>query len=345
MHTAFITAAPTFTRFTTRPSHDHRLRAPPHVHLRYANRRHAPAPARMGATPPPAPTSSALISPPPGAFQAAADLGATKAANSTAAILVLGFAAGAYLALGGLLALSVGGSSPALAAANPGLHKFVFSAIGLPVGLTLVVATGAELFLGNCMLLTAAALSGRVGWARVVMHWMLAWVANFVGALGTLAMLLAAKGVTPAAGAAAASLTIAKCSLPFGVMLMRGVLCNWLVCLGVYVANASRDFAGKLLAVFIAVSTFISLGFDNCVANMFFLPLGIHYGADISWKKAFLANLLPVTLGNLLGGALLVGMLYFVAFGRKKASPNATPAPTPTPTGSGLSAERKGKLA
>ncbi len=211
-----------------------------------------------------APDNVALIAPPPAAFQAAATLGGGKAALKTVPIIVLGMAAGAYLAIGGLLALSVGASAPALAASNPGLQKFLFGALGLPVGLTLVVTTGAELFLGNCMLLTAAALARKTTWGRVVAHWALAWTANFAGALGVLGMVLAANAVGPAAGAAAVKLALAKCAQPASVMFMRGVLCNWLVCLGVYLATASRDFVSKFAAVFCVVSTFVTLGFVRC---------------------------------------------------------------------------------
>ena len=208
-----------------------------------------------------APDNVALIAPPPAAFQAAAALGSSKAALKTLPIIVLGMAAGAYLAIGGLLALSVGGSAPALAASNPGLQKFLFGALGLPVGLTLVVTTGAELFLGNCMLLTAAALTKRTTWGRVCAHWALAWTANFAGALAVLGMVLMANAVTPAVSAAAVQLATAKCAQPMSVMFMRGVLCNWLVCLGVYLATASRDFVSKFAAVFCVVSTFVTLGF------------------------------------------------------------------------------------
>lgn len=335
---AFTTLVPvlsTTRRVQCRVHDSLRPKAVPTPARRHASfRMDAGTPPPTGGIKPPLPVpapppKAALIDPPPAAFQASAQLGAAKAGNSSTAIFVLGFAAGAYLALGGLLALSVGGSSPALLMANPGLSKYVFAAIGLPIGLTLVVTTGAELFLGNCMLLTAAALTGKVRWTRVYFHWALTWMANFIGALSVLSMVLAAKAVSPGAGAAAAALAVAKTSQPFAVIFMRGVLCNWLVCVGVYLATASRDFCGKLLAVFCAVSTFVTLGLDNCVANMFFLPLGMKFGADITWKKSIVANLIPATLGNLVGGAVLVGLLYFLGFGRGKKAPASSSVPPP----------------
>lgn len=256
----------------------------------------------------------ALMPAPPGVYEAAVTLGAKKAKQSVLTVALLGWAAGAYIALGGLLALTVGGASPALAATNPGLHRLLIGAIGLPAGLTLVVTTGAELFTGNTMLLTAAALRGRAAWRRVFANWALAYIFNFMGALSIVALALRARLMSPLAAKAAVALAAGKVAMPFGVAVLRGLACNWLVCLGILLAASTRDFMGKMAAVTVAVTTFVALGLDHSVANMFFIPLGWACGADVSVKSFLFGNLLPVTLGNVVGGALLVAGLYHAAF-------------------------------
>lgn len=265
-----------------------------------------------------APEGVALLAPPPGAYDAAVATGAGKAKVGVLRVLLLGIAAGAYIAIGGLMALSVGGSSPGLAAANPGLYRFLMGAIGLPFGMTLVMATGSELFLGNIMLLSAAAFRKKATWMRVFSNWTLVYLANFIGALAIVGLALGSQVVTPLAAAAAATLAKAKCSLPFGVMFLRGFGCNFLVSSGVYVASGARDFTSKFIVAFTVVSTFVTLGFDNSVTNMFFIPLGMACGADVSVKSFLLANLLPVSLGNLVAGVVFVSFLFGFAHEKKK---------------------------
>lgn len=265
---------------------------------------------------PAAPTATASLATPASTWTAAAAAGAAKAALPTVKALLLSVAGGAYLALGGLLALSVGGACPGLAAAQPGLAKLLFGVVGLPAGLTLVIVMGAELFTGNVAIIGAAALAGRTTWATVARSWALAYAGNFVGALAVVALVAAAGTLTGPAAASAVAVAGAKAGLAFWPAFWRGVGCNWLVCLAVWMAVGARDFVGKAGATFLTVPAFIVMGFENSVANMFFIPMGMAVGAPVGVRALLLGNLLPVTLGNIVGGLVLVAALAWAAHGR-----------------------------
>lgn len=252
----------------------------------------------------------------PAARAAATTAGAAKAASPTVKALLLAVAGGAYIALGGLLALSVGGACPGLAAANPGLAKLLFGVVGLPAGLTLVLVTGAELFTGNVAVVGAAALAGRVGWGRLARSWAVAYAGNFLGSLAVVALVAAAGTLTGPAAATAVAVAGTKAGLAFWPAFWRGVGCNWLVCLAVWMAAGARDFGGKAGATLVTVPAFVAMGFEHSVANMFFIPMGMALGAPVGLRALLLGNLLPVTLGNIVGGLVLVAGLAWAAHGR-----------------------------
>ena len=108
---------------------------------------------------------------------------------------------------------------------------------------------------------------------------------------------------------------VAKTSMAFKTAFFRGILCNWLVCMGVYMASMAKDVAGKMVAIWFPISAFVTLGLEHSVANMFIIPLGIFSGAAVSWKSFFMTNLVPVTLGNIVGGAVMVGAVFNLAYG------------------------------
>ncbi|MHB9034566.1 MAG: formate/nitrite transporter family protein [Anaerolineae bacterium] len=263
--------------------------------------------------------------------EAACTAGCAKADLSIPKQLVLGFLAGAFIALGGFLAITVGSGSPAVSAANPGLGKFLFAAV-FPVGLMLVVIAGSELFTGNTGVITPACCSGMTKWEKLLRNWVFVYLGNFVGALfvafflAYLSGLVNASGPAPAdpataslaykLGLAAKGIAEAKVKIPWGQALLRGILCNWLVCLAVWMAIASDDIAGKILAIWFPIMAFVALGSEHSVANMFFIPLGMLNGANVTIGQLLLNNLLPVTIGNIIGGAFLVGTIYWWIYGR-----------------------------
>jgi len=168
----------------------------------------------------------------------------------------------------------------------------------------MTLVTGGELFTGNTALVGAAYMEGKVSKKDLIKNWVSSYAGNFVGSL--LLAYLAFKSGTLANGPAAAAIATAKANLPFEVAFVRGILCNWLVCMAVYMASGCSSMAGKMTAVWFPISAFVALGLDHSVANMFIIPLGIMRGASVTYKQMLLGNLLPVTLGNIVGGLLCV---------------------------------------
>lgn len=244
-------------------------------------------------------------------------MAASKQAKSWKQIALLAVMAGAYIALGGFLSLLVGKGFPALSADNPALGRLLSGAM-FPIGLILVVATGAELFTSNNAVLIPAVVKGQIPWHYPLKLWSVVYVANFVGALGFAYGLIHLTGLADAEPWHSALLGVAqdKVSLPWHVVFLRGVGANWLVCLAVWLGLAAKDFTGKILGLWWPVMAFVALGFEHSIANMFYIPLAIFQGAPIGWDSFVLDNLIPATLGNILGGALLVGSTHYYVFGR-----------------------------
>ena len=242
-------------------------------------------------------------------------VGCAKADLSWGQLITLGFLAGAFIAFGGFLAIMVGGGMPGLKASDPGLVKFVFGAV-FPVGLILVVIAGAELFTGNTACAIPAVLSGKIKWTSVGRNWGVSYIGNFIGSLFVaffLAYLTHMLANDPWLSTTI-GIAEAKVSQGFWPLFLKGVGCNWLVCLSVWLAVASDDITGKILGVWFPIMAFVALGFEHCVANMFFIPVGIFYGANVTWGQFFVVNLIPVTLGNIVGGAVFVGLIYWYIY-------------------------------
>lgn len=247
-----------------------------------------------------------------------ATLGVAKARAPMFTLLVLGVLAGAYISLGAMLytvILSGGGEVT-------GLLRFV-GGLGFSLGLILVVIGGAELFTGNNLLAMAWA-SGRIGAAEVLRNWVIVYAGNVAGCLGTaLLVALADTGSLLQGQVAETALNIAlsKTALPGMVILARGVLCNALVCLAVWLALGGRSVTDKLLAILLPISAFVALGFEHSIANWFFLPyaLTLDVGGGLA-LSGVLANLLWSTIGNILGGTLLVAVVYWAAYLRTSSS-------------------------
>jgi formate/nitrite transporter len=253
------------------------------------------------------------LKPPPALYQGAVAAGVGKASKSWADIFKLGVVSGCHIAFGAYLAITVGGACPGIASENPGLQKIIFGSFGLPFGLIMTLVTGGELFTGNTALVTAAYKEGKIERKDLIKNWVASYAGNFVGSL--FLAYLAFKSGTLASGPASAAIATAKCSLPFDVAFVRGILCNWLVCMAVYMASGCASMAGKMTAVYFPISAFVALGLDHSVANMFIIPLGMLRGADVTVKAFLFKNLIPVTLGNIVGGALCVMAPFGTVFG------------------------------
>ncbi|CAM9104145.1 unnamed protein product [Laminaria digitata] len=269
----------------------------------------------------PAPAAAPSVKPPADMYQNAVNVGEKKAAMPAAKTFLMGIISGCHIAFGALLAITVGGNCPGLAASNPGLQKILFGAFGLPFGLFMTVVGGGELFTGNTAMVTAAAIEGKASTGGLVKNWVSSYLGNFVGSL--LIVFMAVQGGVVANAGTAMGIASAKTSMTFVQAFTRGILCNWLVCMAVWMSASASDAFGKFCAIFLPISAFVAMGLDHSVANMFLIPLGMALGAGVTWPQFLVANLLPVTLGNIVGGAVAVCGLYSGAFGSllgKKAS-------------------------
>lgn len=243
------------------------------------------------------------------------DSAGTKAGYSNQKLFFYSILGGAFIAVGGLLSLVVAGGMPGIAATNPGLVKFALGAV-FPVGLIMVIVAGAELFTSDCAVLPMGGLAKKTTWSDLVRVWTIVYVGNFVGAF-LVAWILAYQ--TDLLAAAPWSdylehIVHKKTSASFLKTFVKGVGANWLVCLAVWMSYGAKDVVGKSLALWLPVMAFVTMGYEHSIANMFFIPTGILYGADLTWGGFIVKNLIPATLGNIVGGALFVGVAYWYMF-------------------------------
>jgi formate transporter len=247
--------------------------------------------------------------------------GVAKARLPLLSMAMLGMVAGGFIGLGALYSVVVLSDAGLGFAAGRVLGGLAFS-----LGLILVVVAGAELFTGNNLLVMAWA-DRRISTWELLRGWLVVYIANAIGALGLAVIVYLSHHGDMNAGAIAlqyVKTAEAKTALPFAEAFYKGALCNLLVCLAVWLAMAGRSVADKVLAIVFPISAFVAAGFEHSVANMYVIPLGIllrdgvpYTAASLDWP-GFLANLVPVTLGNILGGSVLVALVYFVIYRRGK---------------------------
>ncbi len=281
--------------------------------------------------PAPATGLDALL--PPAMAARAETVGVAKARMPALTLFTLAVLAGAFIALGGVAAtVALAGT-----AGSPWGPARVLAGTVFSLGLVLVIVGGAELFTGNTLLVMAWA-SGRIGTVELLRHWAIVYAGNFAGALAT--ALLVYLGRTHEAGAgafgiAAVGLAAAKLRLGFLQAVALGILCNVLVCLAVWLTYSARTTADRILAIVPPIATFVAAGFEHSVANMYFVPLALllaradpgflaregleAQAAGLGWGAFLRGNLVPVTLGNIIGGAVLVGLVYWFVYLRGRA--------------------------
>src|SRR6266542_3737294 len=238
---------------------------------------------------------------------------------------ILSALAGIYVGFGIVLIFAIG--APLSAAGSP-LTKAIMGA-SFGIALSLVIFAGSELFTGNNLFMTVGVLTGRSKVLDLGVLWLLCFAGNLGGSL-FLAWLVAQSGVMSADPQLSFVLktVTTKMTLPFWPLLVRGILCNWLVCLAVWCAQRTQSETGRLVMIFWCLFAFIGAGFEHSVANMTLLGIGLFlpHAAPVSWT-GFAANLLPVTLGNVVGGAGFVAGIYWLASPVRRF---ALPAPAET---------------
>jgi formate/nitrite transporter len=235
-----------------------------------------------------------------------------KANTPLLSLVMLGILAGAFIGLGALFSVIVFSDASLGHAAQRVLGGVVFS-----LGLVLVVVAGAELFTGNNLLAMAWA-HGRVTTREVLHNWAVVCAANFAGAAG-LALLVFLSGHADRYAATYLEIAAAKSALPLWQAFFRGVLCNVLVCMAVWMTLAGRSVADKVLAIVFPISAFVAAGFEHSIANMYLFPLAAMLQAAAGQPVPFSwlwTNLVPVIAGNLVGGSVLVALVYHVIYRR-----------------------------
>jgi len=273
---------------------------------------------------------------PPEIASKATDVGVTKASMSFTRTFSLAVLAGAFIALGAMFATTV------VAGADGELPFGVtrlLAGLVFCLGLILVVVAGAELFTGNNLIVMAWA-DRRIPVAWMLRNWVVVYAGNLVGALGTVALVYAGAQYEFGDGSVgSAALTIAqtKTSLGWGQAVALGIMCNALVCLAIWLTYSARTVTDKILAVIFPITAFVAAGFEHSVANMYFLAIGLLVKEDgsggffaeigeapadfpdITLANAVVDNLIPVTIGNIIGGSLMVGVVYWLVYVRTKS--------------------------
>lgn len=251
--------------------------------------------------------------------------GVAKARLPLLSMLMLAVLAGGFIGLGGLYFVLVASDAALGFALKRVLGGLVFS-----LGLILVVVAGAELFTGNNLLVMAWA-DRKISTLELLRNWAVVFTGNFIGAAGLAGLVFLSGHPEMNANQVAETyvkLAAAKCSLPFAAAFFKGVLCNMLVCLAVWLAMAGRSVVDKILAIVFPISAFVAAGFEHSIANLYFIPLALLLrdahaalpGVDAITLAGFARNLIPVTLGNIVGGSVMVGLVYTVIYLRGGAS-------------------------
>jgi formate transporter len=275
---------------------------------------------------------------PPQMAAKAEEIGVAKATMGWHNTFALGVLAGAFIALGALFATTVtAGSAGHLAF---GVAR-VLGGLVFCLGLILVIVAGAELFTGNNLIVMAWA-NRRISSWHVLRNWIIVYAGNFLGSIATAVLMLFTRQYgfgSGTIGLKVLNIAHAKCQIEFVQALALGVGCNALVCLAVWLCYSARTTTDKILSIIFPITAFVAAGFEHCVANMYFISLGLFVKAsapvtfweaigktaadyaNLTWSNFFFANLLPVTLGNIFGGSVMVGLVYWFIYIRRGVVP------------------------
>jgi formate/nitrite transporter len=287
---------------------------------------------------------------PPVAITAkAGDAGKYKVGLPAWNMVLRGFMSGAYIAMGGALATvcstGIAYSATQITAgavpggfASAGMAQLVLGAV-FPVGLIITVLTGAELFTGDAMLAPMAAFIHKISWVQVLQLWVFVYIGNFIGSVVWAYIMANGPFVTwDAAGVATASAfgtrAIAIMGAKTGYVgmmgmysaFLKGIGCNWLVNLAILLGICADDAVGKFFGIWFPIMAFVSSGLEHSIANMYFIPAGImtagltNTATTVNWVNMWMSNLIPVTIGNIVGGLFFVGVIYWVAFRKEIAA-------------------------
>lgn len=251
-----------------------------------------------------------------------------KASMPLGKMIIFGIFAGVYIAFAGAGA-NMGSFNLLADPETIGLGKILSGTI-FSVGLMLVALGGAELFTGNTTM-TAAVIDRRIKLSSMLKNWIIVYFCNFIGGVLVAFMVYYTGAFNTGEGmlgAVTVKIAAGKVNMPFGAALVSGIMCNWLVCMAVWLSSGAQTTVGKIFSIFFPIWLFVTAGFEHSVANMFFIPAGILAGgnevfavlsgmssdalSNLTWTGMIINNLLPVTIGNIIGGAICVASGYYV---------------------------------
>ena len=280
---------------------------------------------------------------PPAMAGKATEIGVRKASLDIVSMFALSVLAGAFISMGAIFATTVSAGGAAL----PYGVVRLLAGLAFTLGLIMVVVAGSELFTGNNLIVMAFA-SGRITLPALLRNWIVVYLGNFVGALLTAYLMFLSGQYTfgnGAVGLTALNIGEAKTSLEFTQAMVLGIFCNALVCIAVWMCFSARSTVDKILAIIPPIAAFVAAGFEHSVANMYFIPIALFIKAggtpafftaiqktpsdfpNLTWGNFLAANLLPVTLGNIIGGAVMVGLVYWFIYLRQVRRPSSEITP------------------
>jgi formate transporter len=257
-------------------------------------------------------------------------IGVRKAGLPLLTLFALAILAGAFISLGAMFATTVAAGSSVL---PYGVARLLVGLV-FCLGLVLVVVAGAELFTGNNLIVMAWA-SGKISTWALLRNWLVVYIGNFVGSLLTALLVYLGKQYASGSGSvgeAALKTAVGKVNLGFVQAIALGILCNALVCLAIWLTYSARSVADKIIAILFPISAFVAASFEHSVANMYFIPYALFIKGfnpafaastkidltSLTWASFFIRNLLPVTIGNIIGGSGLLALMYWFIYSRKK---------------------------
>ena len=245
-------------------------------------------------------SNSSSIKTPKDTLQAVYKAGIYKASLPLHLLCIQSFIAGTYIALAGHIFLQLNGG--------------VLGAIFFPTGIIATVFTSAELFTGDALVFVASVLGNKVSIWSLLRNWTVSWIFNFLGCLAWASLLGYASGALDAQRDFAITVALKKVSATWIQIFIKAIGANFLVCLGVWQATCAEEASGKILAIWFPVAGFVIMGFDHVIANQFLIPMGMMFGADVSVSHLLIHALLPATLGNIVGGGICIGAVYWYVF-------------------------------
>ena len=245
-------------------------------------------------------------------YHAMAAGGAAKTKEPVPANLLSGALSGAYVSFAAVLSITV---ASALGDVSPGVSKLVFGGL-FPIALLHILAGGNQLFTGNTAACAMAYYEGLIDMDALIRNWVVTYAGNLAGSIAFLEAFKMTGLLTGSTAKMAAGITAGKIKATFMQQVVKGIFANWLVCLGVFMATGESDLVGKMVGAWFPVSAFVMIGFEHSIANLFLLPLGLAAGADATVMDTITKNIIPVTIGNIIAGAVVFAASYSFLYGR-----------------------------